>query len=518
MTSVPVPAPAAAPDPSTSSPTEPPAERAERSVPPRRRVVEGGRVPVSTYRLQLGPDLDLDAAAAQVPYLSRLGVTHVYLSPVLTAAPGSTHGYDVVDHGTISPTLGGRPALDRLAATVHTAGMGLVLDVVPNHMAVPTPASHNHALWSVLALGPDSPYARWFDVDWSAGEGALLMPVLGRRIGAVLAQGELVVEERLVPGQEDQGPQTVLRYFDHLFPVREGTESLPMADLVARQHYRLAYWRVADEELNYRRFFDVGSLAAIRVEDPEVFDATHALITSLVLDGTVDGLRIDHPHGLADPQGYLDRLAAATDGAWVAVEKILAPTEDLPDDWATAGTTGYDALWRIQQTFVHPAGQGGLGSVLHRLTGDGPDALPGLIEEAKRQIVAGPLYTEVARLTDLAADICHDDVRLRDHTRRSLHDCLSEMLVAADRYRYYAVPGAPVHPEVRAAFDHAVQIARTRLEEDRSETLDLLAEMLMGKEIGSAGRTGEARRGELMVRFQQACGAVTAKGVEDTAF
>ncbi len=493
-------------------------DRPERSVPPRRLVAEGAKVPISTYRLQLGPDLDLDAAAAQVPYLARLGVTHLYLSPVLTAAPGSTHGYDVVDHSSVSATLGGRAALDRLAATAHEAGLGLVLDVVPNHMAVPTPASYNRALWSVLAEGPDSPYARWFDVGWSSGEGALLMPVLGKRIGAVLAQGELELETRVVPGQEDDGPQTVLRYFDHLFPVRAGTEQLPMADLVARQHYRLAYWRVADEELNYRRFFDVGSLAAIRVEDPEVFDATHALIASLVTDGTVDGLRIDHPDGLADPHGYLDRLAEATGGAWVAVEKILAPAEDLPDDWATAGTTGYDALWRIQQTFVDPAGQGELGSVLHRLTGDAPDALHGLVEQAKRQIVAGPLYTEVARLTDLAADICRDDVRLRDHTSRSLAECLTELLVAADRYRYYVVPGSPVHPDVQAAFTHCVQIAQTRLEEDRHETLDLLAEMLMGKEIGSAGRTREARRDELIVRFQQACGAITAKGVEDTAF
>ncbi len=492
--------------------------RSTRTGPAGRRVADGARVPVSTYRLQLGPDLSFDSAATQVPYLARLGVTHLYLSPVLSAAPGSTHGYDVIDHGSISPVLGGRPALERLAAVAHAAGMGLIVDVVPNHMAVPTPASHNRVLWSVLAEGPQSPYARWFDVDWSAGEGSLLMPVLGKRIGAALADDELHVEEVTVPGQEGMGPQTVLRYFDHLFPVREGTEHLPLADLVARQHYRLAYWRVADEELNYRRFFDVGSLAAIRVEDPEVFDATHALIASLIADGTVDGLRIDHPDGLADPKGYLDRLAAATGGAWVVVEKILAPTEELPDDWATAGTTGYDALWRLQQTFVDPAGQGELGSVLHRLTGDAPDALPGLIEEAKRQVVAGPLYTEVARLTDLAADICRDDVRLRDHTRRSLHDCLAELLVAADRYRYYVVPGSPVHPDVKAAFGHSVQIARSRLEEDRGETLDLLAEMLMGKEIGSAGRTGEARRGELMVRFQQACGAVTAKGVEDTAF
>jgi len=493
-------------------------ERPERTAPLRRRVADGARVPVSTYRLQLGPDLDLDGAAAQVPYLSRLGITHLYLSPILTAAPGSTHGYDVVDHGSVSAVLGGRAALDRLAATAHEAGMGLVLDVVPNHMAVPTPASHNRALWSVLATGPESPYARWFDVDWSAGDGALLMPVLGRRIGAALAAGEIQVEVQVVPGQEEDGPQTVLRYFDHLFPVRAGTEDLPLVDLVARQHYRLAYWRVADEELNYRRFFDVGSLAAIRVEDPEVFDATHALFAELIADRTVDGLRIDHPDGLADPQGYLDRLATATKGAWVVVEKILAPTEELPDDWATAGTTGYDSMWRIQQTFIDPSGQSELGAVLHRLTGDTPDALPSLVEEAKRQIVAGPLYTEVARLTDLAADICRDDVRLRDHTRRSLQDCLAELLVAADRYRYYVVPGQPVHPEAQAAFTHAVQVARTRLEDDRGETLDLLAEMLMGKEIGSAGRTGESRRGELMVRFQQACGAITAKGVEDTAF
>ncbi len=490
----------------------------DRPGPAGRRVADGAPVPVSTYRLQLGPDLSLDAAAAQVPYLARLGITHLYLSPVLTAAPGSTHGYDVVDHSSIAAALGGRPALDRLATAAHGAGLGLIVDVVPNHMSVPTPASHNRELWSVLAEGPDSAYARWFDVDWSAGEGALLMPVLGRRIGAALAKGELQVEELTVPGQEDKGPQTVLRYFDHVFPVRAGTEHLPLVDLVARQHYRLAYWRVADEELNYRRFFDVGSLAAIRVEDPAVFDATHALLTSLIADGTVDGLRIDHPDGLADPKGYLDRLAVATGGAWVVVEKILAPAEELPDDWATTGTTGYDAMWRLQQTFVDPAGQGELGSVLNRLTGDAPDALPGLIEEAKRQVVAGPLYTEVAHLTDLAAEICRDDVRLRDHTRRSLHDCLAELLVAADRYRYYVVPGSPVHPDVKAAFDRTVQVARSRLEEDRGETLDLLAEMLMGKEIGSAGRTGEARRGELMVRFQQACGAVTAKGVEDTAF
>jgi len=487
-----------------------------RTSPTRRRPGPGRPVPVSTYRLQLTEEFTFDGAAAQVPYLARLGVTHLYLSPILRAAPGSTHGYDVVDHEEISPALGGRAAFERLAAAAHAAGLGLVVDVVPNHMAVPTPVWHNRALWSVLAHGPESPYASWFDVDWTAGDGALLMPVLGNRVGTVLAAGELTVETTDIPGLD--GPQTVLRYFDHVFPVRPGTEQLPLGELVDRQHYRLAYWRVANEELNYRRFFDVGTLAAIRVEDPAVFDATHALVTDLVRSGAADGLRIDHPDGLADPRGYLDRLAVATDDAWVVVEKILAPGEDLPDDWATAGTTGYDAAWRVNQVFVDPGGAGELGAVMHRLTGDAPDALPALIDEAKREIVTGPLYAEVDRLAELAADICRDDVRLRDHTRRSLHDCLVELLVAADRYRYYVVPGQPPAPDAAAAFAECVTRARTHLEGDRLDTLDLLADLLMGRESGSAGRTREARRDELVVRFQQTCGAVMAKGVEDTAF
>ena len=488
----------------------------DRQSPTRRRPAAGRPVPVSTYRLQLSADLTFDDAAAQVPYLARLGITHLYLSPVLTATPGSTHGYDVVDHNEISPTLGGRTGLGRLAAAARQGGLGLVLDIVPNHMAVPIPVWHNRALWSVLALGPDSPYASWFDVDWSAGEGALLMPVLGQRIGGVLAAGELSLDAIDIPGIAG-GPQPVLRYFDHVFPVRPGTQDLPLAELIDRQHYRLAYWRVADEELNYRRFFDVGTLAAIRVEDPEVFRATHALIASLVADGTVDGLRIDHPDGLADPRGYLDRLAEATGEAWVVVEKILAPSEELPDDWATAGTTGYDSMWRVQGVFVDPGGASELGAVMHRLTGDAPDALPALIDEAKREIITGSLYAELDRLADLAADICRDDVRLRDHTRRSLRDCLVELLVAADRYRYYVAPGQPVAADVQAAFAECVSRAGTHLEGDRLETLDLLTEMLLGREIGSAGRTREARRDELVVRFQQTCGAVMAKGVEDTA-
>ena len=488
-----------------------------RTTTPARRLPAPGRpVPVSTYRVQLGEDLTFDDVGAHVPYLADLGVTHVYLSPVLRAAPGSTHGYDVVDHREIAPALGGLPALRRLAATARAAGLGLVLDIVPNHMAVPTPAWHNRALWSVLADGPESPYAAWFDVDWSAGAGAVLMPVLGDRMGTVLARDELVLDIATIPGED--APRTVLRYHDHVFPVRAGTEQLPLGELVERQHYRLAYWRVADEELNYRRFFDVETLAAIRVEDPDVFDATHALVLDLIADGTIDGLRIDHPDGLADPAGYLSRLRERSGGAWVVVEKILQGDEELPGDWDTAGTTGYDALWRIQQAFVDPSGAAVLGSVMHRLTGDTSDALPSIVEAAKREIVDGALYAEVYRLTELAATICHEDLRLRDHTWRSLHDCLVELLVAFDRYRAYVVPGAPVHPDSVDALETAARIARERLAPERAETMDVLVDLLLGREAGSAGRTRSARRDELVVRFQQTCGAVMAKGVEDTAF
>ncbi|GIG39737.1 malto-oligosyltrehalose synthase [Cellulomonas phragmiteti] len=488
---------------------------AERAVPERRSVRAPHRVPVSTYRVQLGSDLTFDDVAARVPYYSTLGVTHVYLSPVLAAAPGSTHGYDVVDHDEVAATLGGEAGLRRLAEVAHGAGLGLVLDIVPNHMAVPTPVWHNRALWSVLDAGPDSPFAAWFDVDWSAGDGAVLMPVLGDRIGAVLARDELRLVEEDVPGV---GPRTVLRYHDHVFPVRPGTEQLPLAELVERQHYRLAYWKVADEELNYRRFFDVGTLVAVRVEDPEVFDATHALVLRLLRDGVIDGLRIDHPDGLADPAGYLARLREATDGAWVVVEKILAGTEELPDDWATAGTTGYEALWRVQQTFVDPGGAGALGSVMHRLTGDVSDAFEDVEQGAKREIVDGPLYAEVHRLTNLAAEICHEDLRLRDHTWRALEECLVELLVAFDRYRAYVVPGETPPSTSVSVLTSAARRARRHLGAEREATMDVLLDLLLGREAGSAGRTRDPRRDELVVRFQQTCGAVMAKGVEDTAF
>lgn len=488
--------------------------------PSRRRPTGDRPTPTSTYRLQLGAELTFDDVVERLGYYVDLGVTHLYLSPILQAAPGSTHGYDVVDHSRISDVLGGRDGFMRLAQAARDAGLGIVVDIVPNHMAIPTPAWHNRALWSVLANGPESPYAPWFDVDWSGGQGSILMPVLGGRIGEVLAAGELTLDAIALPDSDGEltAPQPVLRYYDHVFPVRAGTESLPLAELVERQHFRLAHWRVGDEEINYRRFFDVGTLVAIRVENPEVFTETHAIILELLEAGLIDGLRIDHPDGLADPGGYLDMLAEATGGAWVVVEKILAGAETLPPDWETAGTTGYEGMWRLQTGFADPTGEPALADALFNLTGDAAGDLPRMIEEAKREVVTGPLYAEVHRLTDLAAEICRDDLRLQDHTWRAINDCLRELLIAFDRYRAYVRPGHETHAASVTAMNEAVDRARAHLAPERLATCDVVVDLLLGREAGSAGRTREKRRDELIIRFQQVCGAVMAKGVEDTAF
>jgi (1->4)-alpha-D-glucan 1-alpha-D-glucosylmutase len=466
-------------------------------------------VPQSTYRLQVNAAFGFDAAAEIVPYLHSLGVSHVYLSPILQAAPGSTHGYDVVDHSRLSEPAGGQAAFDRLTARLADHRMGAIADVVPNHVAVPTPERLNQALWSVLRDGPGSPYAEWFDVDWGSGNQPLLMAVLGQRIGKVLAAGELSVDL--------SGDEPVLRYYEHEYPLRPGTEDLPIAELVTEQWYRLAHWRVADEELNYRRFFDVDTLAAVRVETQEVFEATHELLLGLLHEGKIHGFRIDHPDGLADPRGYLRRLAERTGGAWVVVEKILEGDEELPRDWPCAGTTGYDVLLRVGGLFVDPAGAAPLAAYHAELTGEPADFAP-VVEQAKREVVQHGQYAEVHRLVELLARICQDDVRLRDHTRRAFHEVVVELLVNFGRYRAYVVPGEPAPDEAVRVLEHAAELARRNLDEEQQDTLDLVRDLLLGREAGTASRIDEHARHELIVRFQQTCGPVMAKGVEDTAF
>jgi (1->4)-alpha-D-glucan 1-alpha-D-glucosylmutase len=480
-------------------------------------VTRPATVPTATYRVQVRPGFGFDEVAALAGHLAALGVSHVYLSPILQATPGSAHGYDVVDHGRLSTDAGGREAFERMTAALAGHGLSAIADVVPNHMAVPTPARLNAALWSVLRDGPGSPYARWFDVDWTVPDRSLLMPVLGQRIGQVLAAGELTVDV--------SGDEPVLRYYDHEFPVRPGTEhliraggradgrALPLPELVERQWYRLAWWRTADDELNYRRFFDVDTLAAVRVEDPVVFAATHELLLDLVAAGDLTGLRIDHPDGLADPRGYLRRLAEATGGAWVVVEKILEGDEELPRDWPCAGTTGYDALGYVGGLFLDPAGASPLTSLLAELGGD-RSSLEHVVESSKREVIQHSLHAEIQRLTDLLVDICHADLSLRDHTRRMLRDAVVELLVAMDRYRAYVVPGEPAPPESVALIRAAAARARERLPEEGRDALDVVADLVLGRLTGPDAD----RRAELIVRFQQTCGPVMAKGLEDTAF
>ncbi len=476
----------------------------------------GRRIPVSTYRLQLGPDLTCDQVIEQLPYIDDLGVTDLYLSPILQAAPGSTHGYDVVDHTRVSEAIGGRDGFERLAVAAHARGLGIVVDVVPNHMGAPTPIYHNTALWSVLKEGPHSPYAAWF--DGAEADDGILMPILGARIGSVLAHDEITLDYRILPGQEDDGEQPVLVYYDHVFPVRAGTESLPLPLCVQAQYYRLAYWKVADEELNFRRFFDVDTLVALRVEDPAVFDATHALLLDLFHQCHIDAFRIDHPDGLADPRGYMRRLSAATGGAWIVAEKILESDEDLPDDWPVAGTTGYDAAWRVGALHCAPSGYGDLAAIAQTVTGDTPGSLPEVIEAAKREITTTSLYAEVYRIASLAHAICRADIMLRDHTFNWISRCITELVIAFDRYRAYVVPGEEAPATSVDLVVEAAHTASARLDDELRETMDVVVDLVLGREVGSAGREQRAMRDELIVRFQQVCGAVTAKGVEDTAF
>ncbi|CAN7380328.1 malto-oligosyltrehalose synthase [Knoellia sp. LjRoot47] len=465
----------------------------------------GRAVPTSTYRLQVHGGFGFDAAAAQTAYIASLGVSHLYLSPVLQPAPGSTHGYDVVDHGRLNEEAGGREAFDRLVLAAHAAGLGIVVDVVPNHMTVPDVTWRNAALWSLLREGRESAAARWFDIDWDVEDDRVLMPVLGSSLDEVLAAGELTVARN----GGAAGDETVLRYYDHEYPVAPGTERLPITDLVAAQHYRLTFWRDGATELNYRRFFDVTTLKAVRVEDPQVFEATHALLLSLHRDGAIDGFRIDHPDGLADPGGYLARLADQTGDAWVVAEKILEGEEQLPEAWRCAGTTGYDTLLRVQQALTSSAGDEVLDRVWAEHAPAGRGALEDVVLESKQLVVETVQAAEVNRLLRLVHR-CHDGLH-PDLAR----EALCALLAAMDRYRAYVVPGAALEPEQMAVLDGAAERARGLLRAAAHPDLDLIVALARGEAPEGADRT---LVDDFVVRFQQTCGPVMAKGIEDTAF
>src|SRR4051794_29799506 len=436
-------------------------------------------------------------AEAVVPYLSELGVTHLYLSPVLQAVPGSQHGYDVLDHTRVNEELGGHDGLVALADTARRHGLGIVVDVVPNHMALVAPESSNAPLWDVLAHGRDAAHAHWFDIDWDALDQRIGLPLLGESLETVLANGELRLDEA-------DGAR-VVRYYDHVFPVADGTwDGSKDADLTAilsRQHYRLAGWRERDEFLNYRRFFDVDSLIAVRVEEADVFEATHRVLLDLNHSGVVEGFRIDHPDGLADPEGYLAQLRAATrPGTAIWVEKILEGQEMLPG-WECDGTTGYDAAMAISAALVDGATAPALTEAWDGTGGD--PSLEHTVAESKRLVVDEVLVPERRRLLRRAGGALPGEAPAR------LEGAVAELLVACAVSRAYVRPGHPVD-----------EVARQRLE-DAFETAgaarpDLKAELrqLVGLAEEPSGPAGQGFAG----RLQQTWGPVMAKGIEDTAF
>jgi (1->4)-alpha-D-glucan 1-alpha-D-glucosylmutase len=428
------------------------------------------RAPSSTYRLQLIPDFGFAEAARLADYLADLGVSHAYLSPILAAVPGSGHGYDVTDHSRVRDELGGEDGFRHMAERFAEQSIGVVVDVVPNHMAV---HQSNRQLWDVLASGQQSRYAHWFDIDWTAQDGKFLLPILGDDgLSAVTVDGP------------------VLRYHDHVFPLREGS-SRP-----DEQHYRLAHWRTASTELNWRRFFDVTTLIGIRQEDPDVFAASHEVLLRLHEAGYIDGFRVDHPDGLADPRGYFDQLAAATGGAWVVAEKILTRDEELPRDWRCDGTTGYDVLALVDGLFLDPAGASALAGLYGDYVRHPAGTFAQVADVAKREIAERTFTAELVRLARLLPHENQEDV----------HAVLVELLASFRVYRGYVHPGEVPPPAAAAAVTEAARAAWRNLPSSLHSTLDVVTAAVL-----------DGGPAELIVRFEQTTGPVQAKGVEDTA-
>ena len=435
------------------------------------------RAPASTYRLQIRSSFTLFDAAEQVPYLKSLGVDWVYLSPILTAEQGSDHGYDVTDPSAVDPARGGPEGLLALSKAAREHGMGVLVDIVPNHVGVASPPQ-NPWWWSLLREGRGSPYAEAFDVDWDLGGGKIRLPMLG--------SDEDLDKLEVVDGE--------LRYYDHRFPLAPGTytEGDSPQEVHSRQHYELMGWRRADAELNYRRFFAVTTLAGIRVEDPKVFEEAHAEVGRWFREGLVDGLRVDHPDGLADPAGYLRWLKDLTGGAYVLVEKILEPGEVLPGDFACEGTTGYDALADVDRVFVDPAGQAALDRLDADLRGaPEPADYARMIRGTKRMIADGILRSEVLRLARLVPEsygLPQDQAA----------DAIAEIIASFPVYRTYLPTGAEVLKEAcESAAEHRPDLA---------VAVGTLLPLLLDPS------------NPIAVRFQQTSGMVMAKGVEDTAF
>ncbi len=478
-------------------------------------------VPRATYRLQFHPGFTLRDALALVPYLDSLGISHIYASPLLEAQPGSTHGYDVCDPHRIRLDVGSESDLEALAQALHERGMGLALDIVPNHMAA---APENPWWWDVLKHGRESRFADFFDIDWNPPDprlrGRILLPVLGDELERVLERGELKVI--------GESGQVEVRYFEHRFPAsppsildwdqpveaaaaRVNSDRGALARFLGRQHYELAFWRHGDARLNYRRFFTVTQLAALRVELPQVFANTHERVFRWRQRGWIDGFRVDHPDGLRDPLGYLERLGRAAPDAWIVVEKILEPGEDLPPDWPVAGTTGYDFLNRALGLLVHSVAERPLTAFYAEFTHQ-PADFAALARTKKRQILCHDLAAEVSRLASILEAIrarCAPDTAVCPDR---LREGLIEILACFPVYRTYCrAEDRRLSPRDEAPIAEAFARALRAEPPPSPAVLALLDDLLHLRLPGHLAR-------EFVMRFQQLTGPAMAKGIEDTAF
>ena len=467
----------------------------------------------ATYRIQLGPDFGFNAAAAIVGYLADLGISHLYLSPIFEARPGSTHGFDQTDPTRIRAELGGEPAFEHLAAVARAHALGIVLDIVPNHMA----AHHANEWWfGLLRHGPGSEFDRFFDVDWDSEAGRVILPVLGAPLAEVIAKGELTLEPTIRGG--------CIRYFDRLFPLRvvpsPGPAAEPLESLLSRQHYTLMYWKDGLKRINYRRFFDVSDLAGIRVEDPLVFERTHAKLFELVERRLIDGVRIDHIDGLRDPLQYLGRLrkglgSASPGGGPVPlfVEKIFAWGESLPPSWPVDGATGYEFLAASASLMSDAAGICALRD--HAVVaGAGARSFRDLAIAGKSEVAQSILEPELLRVCRAAAACMRRAGQVCDSSL--LRDAMVSLTACLPEYRTY-VDSDGISPEDAARVHNAAGLASTLSDathgcEPPTQLDDLLT-------LSGPFRSGAARVGALEVvrSWQQFTGPVAAKGVEDTA-
>jgi (1->4)-alpha-D-glucan 1-alpha-D-glucosylmutase len=565
------------------------------------RVTPLPRIPVSTYRLQFHREFTFEDARRLVPYLAALGITECYSSPILTARPGSTHGYDICDHNRLNPELGSEADFDAFTSELEAHGLGQILDFVPNHMGIDP---QTNRWWrDVLENGPSSPYARYFDVDWDPVKpelkGKVLLPILGDQYGIVLERGELhlaladgalvlryfehdlpispresprvlrhrpealenelgadshdlreywsivtalsnlpsfnetdaariaerqrekeVARERLVRLLEASDPirrhlDDAIRHFNGRPGERESFD--PLHELLEAQPYRLAFWRTAFHEINFRRFFDINDLAGIRVEDPEVFEAVHRLMFQLIRDRKVTGLRLDHLDGLFDPAAYLEALQRAIGPTWVVAEKILSEGEELPTAWAVHGTSGYDFLNDLNGVFVDPASAGKMRAIYERFTARGAP-FPIVTYVCKKLISQTSLASELNVLAAALNRISERSRRLRDFTLDTLRDALREVVACFPVYRTY-VNAAGASEADRRTIDQAIEGARRR-NPAMEPTVFAFVRAALTRELpsGDGPGSGVDAADRFAMKFQQYTGPVQAKGLEDTAF